>query len=191
MPRELFRGLAAVQRIVKDHSIKGVHGPLIELMECDERFFAAVEAAATNQLFHVVVDDDAVASKIIEYLNKDRAGRVTFLPLNRLKTRNREYPDSQDVFPMLSKIRHDEKIRPALDKVFGNVLICRNLDVAVKFAGSTNLDCVTMDGDCVSNRGAISGGYQDSGRSRMVNMRMLREAQKVRAELRKESTRLR
>jgi structural maintenance of chromosome 3 (chondroitin sulfate proteoglycan 6) len=44
-----------------------------------------------------------------------------------------------------------------------------------------------MDGDCVSNRGAISGGYQDSGRSRMVNMRMLREAQKVRAELRKES----
>ena len=88
---------------------------------------------------------------------------------------------------MLSKIRHDEKVRPALDKVFGNVLICRNLDVAVKFAGSTNLDCVTMDGDCVSNRGAISGGYQDSGRSRMVNMRMLREAQKVRAELRKES----
>ena len=185
MPRELFRGLSAVQRIVKDHGIKGVHGPLIELMECDERFFAAVEAAATNQLFHVVVDDDAVASKIIEYLNKDRAGRVTFLPLNRLKTRNREYPDSQDVFPMLSKIRHDEKIRPALDKVFGNVLICRNLDVAVKFAGSTNLDCVTMDGDCVSNRGAISGGYQDSGRSRMVNMRMLREAQKVRAELKK------
>ena len=32
MPRELFRGLAAVQRIAKDHSIKGVHGPLIELM---------------------------------------------------------------------------------------------------------------------------------------------------------------
>ena len=46
MPRELFRGLSAVQRIVKDHGIKGVHGPLIELMECDERFFAAVEAAA-------------------------------------------------------------------------------------------------------------------------------------------------
>jgi structural maintenance of chromosome 3 (chondroitin sulfate proteoglycan 6) len=107
--------------------------------------------------------------------------------LNRLQNRNREYPDSQDVFPMLSKMRFDDKIRPALDKVFGNVLICRNLDVAVKFAGSTNLDCVTMDGDCVSNRGAISGGYQDAGRSRMINMKMLREAQKVRAELRKES----
>ena len=187
MPRELYRGLNAVQRIVKDHGIKGVHGPLIELMECDERFFASVEAAATNQLFHIVVDNDEVASKIIEYLNKDKAGRVTFLPLNRLQNRNREYPDSQDVFPMLSKMRFDDKIRPALDKVFGNVLICRNLDVAVKFAGSTNLDCVTMDGDCVSNRGAISGGYQDAGRSRMINMKMLREAQKVRAELRKES----
>jgi structural maintenance of chromosome 3 (chondroitin sulfate proteoglycan 6) len=29
MPRELFRGLSAVQRIVKDHGIQGVHGPLI------------------------------------------------------------------------------------------------------------------------------------------------------------------
>ena len=187
MPRELFRGLAAVQRIVKDHSIAGVHGPLIELMECDERFFAAVEAAAANQLFNVVVDDDDVASKIISYLNKEKGGRVTFLPLNRLQTRNREYPDSQDVFPMLSKIRHDDKIRPAMDKVFGNVLICRNIDVAVKYAGSTNLDCVTMDGDAVSNRGAISGGYQDAGRSRLINMKMLRETQRIRSELRKES----
>ena len=188
MPRELFRGLAAVQRIVKDHSIKGVHGPLIELMECDERFFAAVEAAAANQLFNVVVDDDDVASKIITYLNKEKGGRVTFLPLNRLKTRNREYPDSQDVFPMLSKIRHDDAVRPAMDKVFGNVLICRNIDVAVKYAGSTNLDCVTMDGDAVSNRGAISGGYQDAGRSRLINMKMLRETQRLRSDLRKEST---
>ena len=135
MPRELFRGLSAVQRIAKDHSIKGVHGPLIELMECDERFFAAVEASVTNQLFHVVVDNDDVASKIIEYLNKEKAGRVTFLPLNRLQNRPREYPDSQDVFPMLSKIRFDDKLRPAFDKLFGNVLICRNLDVAVKYAG--------------------------------------------------------
>ena len=187
MPRELFRGLNAVQRIAKDHSIQGVHGPLIELMDCDERFFAAVEAAAANQLFHVVVDNDDVASQIIEYLNKDKAGRVTFLPLNRLQNRNREYPDSQDVFPMLSKMRFDPKLRPAMDKIFGNVLICRNLDVAVKFAGSTNLDCVTMDGDCVSNRGAISGGYQDSNRSRMINMKMLKEAQKVRAEMKTES----
>jgi len=30
--KPLIRGLAAVQRIAKDHSIKGVHGPLIELM---------------------------------------------------------------------------------------------------------------------------------------------------------------
>ena len=187
MPRELFRGLSAVQRIAKDHSIKGVHGPLIELMECDERFFAAVEASVTNQLFHVVVDNDDVASKIIEYLNKEKAGRVTFLPLNRLQNRPREYPDSQDVFPMLSKIRFDDKLRPAFDKLFGNVLICRNLDVAVKYAGSTNLDCVTMEGDCVSNRGAISGGYQDSGRSRLINMKMLQQTQRLRAELRKES----
>jgi structural maintenance of chromosome 3 (chondroitin sulfate proteoglycan 6) len=83
----------------------------------------------------------------------------------------------------LNKIKFDEKFRPALDKVFGNVLICRDLDVAVKYAGSSSLDCVTMEGDCVSNRGAISGGYQDAGRSRLINMKMLHETLRVRAEL--------
>jgi hypothetical protein len=36
------------------------------------------------------------------------AGRVTFLPLNRLTVRAHEIPDSGDVFPMLTKIKHDE-----------------------------------------------------------------------------------
>ena len=44
-----------------------------------------------------------------------------------------------------------------------------------------------MDGDAVSNRGAISGGYQDAGRSRLINMKMLREDERIRSELRKES----
>jgi len=35
--------------------------------------------------------------------------------------------------------------------------------------------------------GAISGGYLEAARSRLVNMKMLREAQRVRAELRTES----
>ena len=37
-----------------------------------------MEAASTNQLFNVVVDNDEVASKIIEYLNRDKVGRCYF-----------------------------------------------------------------------------------------------------------------
>ena len=98
MARDLHKGLAAVQRIVKERGITGVHGPLIELMECDNRFNSAVEAAAGNQLFQIVVDNDDIGSEIIQHLNKEKGGRVTFLPLNRLQMQNVKYPEDKNAF---------------------------------------------------------------------------------------------
>lgn len=175
MPRDLQRGMAAVQRIVKEHNIEGVHGPLIELMETDERFHAAIEASAGNQLFHIVVDHDDIGSRIIEYLNKEKGGRVTFLPLNRMNAPNVTYPEGSDAFPLVSKLKYDAKYDAAFKQIFARVLICRNIDVAVTKAASSALNCVTMDGDTVSNKGSMSGGYHDSGRSKIAAMTALRE----------------
>ena len=45
-----------------------------------------MEIAAGNRLGQIVVDNDTIASKAIEILEKKKAGRLTFLPLNRIKT---------------------------------------------------------------------------------------------------------
>jgi chromosome segregation ATPase len=37
-----------------------------------------------NQLFNVVVENDDVALRCTELLNRGKLGRVTFMPLNRL-----------------------------------------------------------------------------------------------------------
>lgn len=63
---------------------RGVHGPIIDLFETVEGLHTAVEVTAGNALFNVVVDSDAVASQIVEHLIRDRVGRITCLPLNRL-----------------------------------------------------------------------------------------------------------
>jgi len=187
MPRDLQRGMAAVQRIVKEHNIEGVHGPLIELMQTDERFHSAIEASAGNQLFHIVVDHDDIASRVIEYLNKEKGGRVTFLPLNRMASPNITYPEGSDAFPLVSKLKYDEKFDSAFKQVFARVLICRNIDVAVAKAASSHLNCVTMDGDTVSSKGTMSGGYHDTTRSRIAAMSALRELNINRDELRETS----
>lgn len=187
MPRDLQRGMAAVQRIVKEHNIEGVHGPLIELMETDERFHSAIEASAGNQLFHIVVDHDEIGSRVIEFLNKEKGGRVTFLPLNRMNPPNVTYPEGSDAFPLLSKLKYDAKFDAAFKQVFARVLICRNIDVAVSKALSSQLNCVTMDGDTVSNKGSMSGGYQDTSRSRIAAMTALRELNVNRDDLKETS----
>lgn len=77
---------------------------------------------------------------------------------------------------MVSKLRYDEKYDKAMRFLFGKTLICRNLDVATKLARSTGLDCVTLEGDQVSSKGTLTGGYFNSSRSRL-------EMQKTRSEL--------
>ena len=51
--------------------IKGIHGPVIDLIEFDDIYSSAVTAAAGGRMHYVVVDSIDVASKIIkELLNK-------------------------------------------------------------------------------------------------------------------------
>jgi structural maintenance of chromosome 3 (chondroitin sulfate proteoglycan 6) len=61
-----------------------VHGPVIDLFECSDKLYTAVEVTAGNQLFNVVVDTDVTASKLYALLSQHKAGRVTCLPINRL-----------------------------------------------------------------------------------------------------------
>jgi len=100
---------------------------------------------------------------------------VTFMPLNRLHVRNIDYPNTKDAIAMVSKLEYVEKYDTALRYIFGRTLICRNLEVATQLARTTGLDCVTLDGDQVSSKGSLTGGYFNKSRSRL-------EIQKTRSE---------
>ena len=64
----------------------GVLGPLYELFSVSDSIFRpAVEAIAGSTLFNVVVSDENVASNLLDVLNREKGGRVTFIPLNRVK----------------------------------------------------------------------------------------------------------
>ena len=49
LPQDIRRGLNSVSRIIKDHGISGVFGPVLELVDCEEKFFTAVEVTAANR----------------------------------------------------------------------------------------------------------------------------------------------
>ncbi|PUZ64265.1 hypothetical protein GQ55_3G130300 [Panicum hallii var. hallii] len=49
-PGDIRRGLNSVSRIIKDHGISGVFGPVLELVDCEEKFFTAVEVTAANRV---------------------------------------------------------------------------------------------------------------------------------------------
>jgi structural maintenance of chromosome 3 (chondroitin sulfate proteoglycan 6) len=192
---DIHRGLASVRAIVAAHGIGGVHGTLVELLEVEERFQAAAEVTAGNQLFHMVVDTDETASRITRHLIDSRGGRVTFMPLNRLEKREPvAAPPGGDAVPLLSKLKFKPAFKPAFVQVFGRALVCKDLDAAVRVAAGAGADCVTLDGDTVSKKGSLEGGFTDARRSRLAAFAAVKEGVKrqtaAKAELAKLSARV-
>uniref|UniRef100_A0A2P2MI83 Structural maintenance of chromosomes protein n=2 Tax=Rhizophora mucronata TaxID=61149 RepID=A0A2P2MI83_RHIMU len=172
-PGDVRRGLNSIRRICRDYKINGVFGPIIELLDCDEKFFTAVEVTAGNSLFHVVVENDEISTQIIRHLNALKGGRVTFIPLNRVKSPRINYPQSSDVIPLLKKLRFSSIFTPAFAQVFARTVICRDLDVATRVARTAGLDCITLEGDQVSKKGGMTGGFYDYRRSKLKFMNII------------------
>ncbi|KAE9010354.1 Chromosome segregation protein [Phytophthora rubi] len=177
MAYDVRRGLQAVREM--QGRIRGIYGPLIDLVRpVDERYCIAADEAAGGALFHVVVDTDDTAARIMRELAKKNLGRLTFLPLNRLKVKEHfDYPRNDDVVALVEKLEFPAEVRKGVMAAFGKKLLCRDLDTCVRYAEQTNMDCLTLDGDMVHRRGALNGGYKDVRRSRTRAMMEVKQAQ--------------
>lgn len=106
---------------------------------------------------------------------KEKTGRVTLMPLNRLKPKMPSAPSlphhAQDAEPLLSKLRYEPKHEKAFQQVFGKTWVCRDLTVAAAYVKSHGINTITLDGDRVDRKGALTGGYHDVRRSRIEAIR--------------------
>lgn len=192
MPRATALGLESLENVVDREGIirgKEYFGMLLENMTLrDPKFQTAVEVAAQNSLFHVIVDTDTTASKLMKILEDGRLGRVTFLPLNQLRVDRFQYPENtSDVVPLLAQcVQYDEKVEIAMSHVFNKKLLARSPEVASEWSTKLGVDAITLDGDLCSRKGALTGGYVDSNKSRIRAFTRQKEArvllQKVEAD---------
>ncbi len=185
MPRATSMGIHSLPRIVEQEGL--IHGEqyfgmVMENMELkDVKFQTAIEAATQNALFHVIVDTDATAARLMTRLERERLGRVTFMPLNQIRVDpNIQYPQSNDVTPLLETcINYDPKVAKAMHHVFHKKLLARNAMVASDWAEKVQMDCITLDGDLCSRNGALTGGYVDLQKSRLRAHTSKKEAEEA------------
>lgn len=167
------RGLATVRRLKRQHNIQGAYGTLAELLEVEDIYRVAVEQTAGSSLFNYVVDNEETATQLINALNADKGGRLTFVPLSQLRFKPGNLPNASDAIPMLSKIRYDKKYQPAFEQVFGKTIVCPNLTIAAQYARSHGCNAITPDGDTTNRKGALTGGYLNPKESRLQAVRAL------------------
>ena len=144
-------------------AIKGIHGTISELAEVDDEYETALNVAAGHRMQAVVVDSDQVAAECITHLKKNRGGRATFLPLNKMidgRPRGKAILAAKGSIGFaIDLVKFDEKYRTAFWFVFGDTVVVKNLEEVRKLMGGVRL--VTLDGELAEASGAMVGGTLD------------------------------
>ena len=63
------------------------------------------------------METDEVAQKLTRHLIQQKEGRVTFLPLNRIRAPGVKFPNDKDTVPLMKKISYDAKYKEAVGHV--------------------------------------------------------------------------
>jgi chromosome segregation protein len=142
-------------------NLRGVYGTIENLISVPPEYKIAIEVAAGPHLFDLVVENDEIAEFCINYLKREKIGRATFLPLNKIKpSAFKDFSLLQEpgIIGVASKfIKYDPKFMRAIEFVFGNTLLAKDLESARRLIGRARV--VTLEGELIERSGAIVGGY--------------------------------
>jgi len=159
------RAVARVLEMRDQGELEGIHGTVSELGRIDPEYAVAMEIAGGNRLTHVVVDDEDVATRCISLLKREKVGRATFIPLNRIKSKAPgSIPDDKQVIGYaLDLVEFDPKMRPAFEFVFADTLVTEDFESA-KRMGLKGWRAVSLEGDLVEKSGLMTGGHFHKGK---------------------------
>ncbi len=148
---------------ILNSGIKGIHGTLTQLAQVDEEFSLALEIALGGRMRSIVVDNDHVAQEGIELLQRTRAGRATFLPLNKM--RESQFlpllPNDDGIIDYaFNLIDFDSEYQNIFAYALGDTVIVENMAVARKYLRKYRM--VTLDGSLLEKTGAMTGGSQSA-----------------------------
>lgn len=171
------RGVSELLK-VKDR-IGGIHSTIQNIIKVKERYEVAIQTALGKSISNLVVENDDIAVKAINYLKQNRCGRATFLPLNTIKAKEispatltimNQAPGFIDVASNLVGV--DDRYKNVIASILGNVGVTdtiENANLISKMIRST-YKLISLDGDVVFAGGALAGGQSQQGHRAVFNI---------------------
>jgi len=147
--------------VLKRSGLQGLCGIVAELGRVDPTYQLALEIAAGGRMGFMVVEDDRIGAQAIDLLKQQRAGRATFLPLNKIRVPNFKPLDKWNrpdgfVDYAVNLITCDPKYADVFAFVFGGTAVFETLAEARRNMGRYRI--VTLDGEVLESSGAMTGG---------------------------------
>ena len=159
---------AGVKSVLQEKArLGGIIGAVSEHLTFDVRYQTALEIALGASSQHIIVEDENAATKAIDFLKRNRAGRATFLPLTTIKARTIS-SQNQDAIAASSGFlgMADELVSfdKRLEAIFKNLLATTAIFDTVEHARAAarqvryQVRMVTLDGTELRTGGSYAGG---------------------------------
>ena len=173
-----YEGYNGAVKFIMKSGIRGIEGVVAELMKVPAGFEIAVETALGGSLQNIVCQKDANAKEAINALKNNKAGRLTFLPVESVKGSvgqpGSKVTGAAGFKGMASDIvEFDDKYEGIFQYLLGKVAVVEDMDSAVslsKMAGS-GIRFVTLDGEIINASGAITGGKYKNATANLLARR--------------------
>lgn len=179
-----FDGVKAILNEKKKGNFSDVLGAFAELIKVDAKYEIAIDTLLQSSMQAIVTKDDKTAKNCINFLNKEKLGRATFLPINLAQSTHFSTDElaliekTKGIQPSINGIDFSKEVAPVIEQRLGRSLIADNLDIALEFIKSSNMKVriSTIDGEIVQS-GAITGGSNNRKKSNFfTKKRELEEA---------------
>ena len=154
----------AVVREAKGGALRGIHGPLSQLISVEDRYAIAVETALGSAIQNIVTDSENDAKRAINFLKENKSGRATFLPLTSVKSKPFTEKGLDDCYGFVDMadrlLDYDKKYDEIIRSLLGRTAVAEDLDSAIVIAKkfSYRFKIVTLDGQVVNAGGSMTGG---------------------------------
>ena len=160
-----YEGYNGAVRFVMKAGMPGIEGVVGDLMKAPAGYETALETALGGAMQNIVCQKDGHAKEAIRSLKANKAGRLTFLPMESVKGGSVTVPGQVRQHAGYLGIGAElAEFAPQYQGIFnyllGRVAVVDNMDSAIalsKIAGN-GIRFVTLDGEIINAGGAITGG---------------------------------
>ena len=159
---------AGVKSVLQEKArLGGIIGAVSEHLTFDVHYQTALEIALGASSQHIIVEDEESATKAIDFLKRNRAGRATFLPLTTIKARtiSSQNQDAIAASPGFLGMADDlVTFDNRLEAIFKNLLATTAIFDTVEHARAAarqiryQVRMVTLDGTELRTGGSYAGG---------------------------------
>ncbi|QQT91155.1 chromosome segregation protein SMC [Peptoniphilus harei] len=161
-----FMNFSSKNDIFKD----SLYGPVAEKFYVEKEFEKAISVALGSMSQNIIVSSTKDTSEMLKILEKNKMGRATFLPLDRVSGNKVKINSKEDGMVGLAcdLIKFDEVFKGIFYNLLGRVIIADNFKNASRISKKHRLKVVTIKGEVFNPSGAITGGSLNNYNSSFI-----------------------